>query len=112
MNMYYVHSTQELKIEDTTQKHRDDDLYSMLIESRLDESISWMTPFLHIVGGLLKKNIFELELVADEGGPRREFFMLLMKAIANLSGWRVLRHNTGAVQVIPSSKRCLQISGC
>ena len=51
MNMYYVHSTQQLKIEDTTQKHRDDDLYSVLIESRLDESISWMTPFLHFVGG-------------------------------------------------------------
>lgn len=47
------------------------------------------------------------EAAVDEGGPRREFFMLLMGAIANNSSLldgppdrRVLRHNTSAFQVI------------
>ena len=46
------------------------------------------------------------EPAMDEGGPRREFFMLLMGAIANSSSLldgppnrRVLRHNTSAFQV-------------
>ena len=46
------------------------------------------------------------EPAVDEGGPRREFFMLLMGAIANSSSLldgppnrRVLRHNTSAFQV-------------
>ena len=46
------------------------------------------------------------EPAVDEGGPRREFFMLLMGAIANTSSLldgppncRVLRHNTSAFQV-------------
>lgn len=47
------------------------------------------------------------ESAIDEGGPRREFFMLLMGCIANNSsiligppGSRVLRHNTSAFQVL------------
>ena len=50
---------------------------------------------------------FVAEPAVDEGGPRREFFMLLMNAIANSSSLlqgspnrRVLRHNTSAFQVI------------
>ena len=46
------------------------------------------------------------EPAVDEEGPRREFFMLLMGAIANSSSLldgppnrRVLRHNTSAFQV-------------
>ena len=46
------------------------------------------------------------EPAVDEGGPRREFYMLLMGAIANSSSFldgppnrRVLRHNTSAFQV-------------
>ena len=46
------------------------------------------------------------ELAVDEGGPRREFFMLMMNAIANSSmllqgppDRRTLRHNTSAFQV-------------
>ena len=46
------------------------------------------------------------EPAVDEGGPGREFFMLLMGAIANNSSLldgppncRVLRHNTSAFQV-------------
>ena len=45
------------------------------------------------------------EPAMDEGGPRREFFMLLMGAIANSSSLldgppdrRVLRHNISAFQ--------------
>ena len=51
------------------------------------------------------------EPAVDEGGPRREFFMLLMGAIANNSSLldgppnhRVLRHNTSAFQVIVTQK--------
>ena len=47
------------------------------------------------------------EPAVDQGGPRREFFMLLMNAVANSSSLlqgppncRVLRHNTSAFQVI------------
>ena len=47
------------------------------------------------------------EAAIDEGGPRREYFMLLMNAIANSSSIldgppnrRVIRHNTNAFQVI------------
>lgn len=46
------------------------------------------------------------EPAVDDGGPRREFFMLLLGAIANngslLDGppeRRILRHNAGAFQV-------------
>ena len=46
------------------------------------------------------------EAAVDAGGPRREFFMLLMGAIANCSSLldgpphrRVLRHNSSAFQV-------------
>ena len=46
------------------------------------------------------------EAAVDEGGPRREFFMLLMNAISNNSmllqgppDRRLLRHNTSAFQV-------------
>ena len=45
----------------------------------------------------------------DEGGPKREFFMLLLNAISNNSSLlegsptrRVLRHNTSAFQVLLS----------
>lgn len=48
----------------------------------------------------------------DEGGPKREFFMLLLNAISNKSSLlegsptrRVLRHNTSAFQV-PFSEHC------
>ena len=51
------------------------------------------------------------ESAIDEGGPRREFFMLLMGSIANNSsiltgppGHRVLRHNTSAFQVLVYSR--------
>ena len=47
------------------------------------------------------------ESAIDEGGPKREFFMLLMGAIGNNSSimagppsHRVLRHNTNAFQVL------------
>ena len=47
------------------------------------------------------------EPAVNEGGPRRELFMLLMNAIANSSmllqgppNRRILRHNTSAFQVI------------
>ena len=46
------------------------------------------------------------EPAIDEGGPRREFFMLLMGAVGNSSSLldgppnrRVIRHNTSAFQV-------------
>lgn len=61
-----------------------------------------------------KKHIrvrFVGEPAVDEGGPRREFFMLLMNAIANSGSLlqgppnrRVLRHNTSAFQVITCVK--------
>ena len=52
------------------------------------------------------KIVFIGEPAVDDGGPRREFFVLLMGAVANsgslLDGppdCRVLRHNTSALQV-------------
>ena len=71
----------------------------------LDDAISSLRP-----GFDEKKHVrvrFLGEPAVDEGGPRREFFMLLMGAIGNncslLDGppnRRVLRHNTSAFQVI------------
>ena len=53
---------------------------------------------------LLKGSIGEPAI--DQGGPKREFFMILMNAISNNSSLlegppnsRVLRHNTTALQV-------------
>ena len=52
------------------------------------------------------KVIFIGEPAVDDGGPRREFFVLLMGAVANSGSLlhgspdcRVLRHNTSALQV-------------
>ena len=51
----------------------------------------------------------------DDGGPRREFFMLLLGAIANNSSLlygppnrRVLRHNTTAFQVFKTQHSLIQ----
>lgn len=71
----------------------------------LDDAISSLRP-----GFDEQKHVrvrFLGEPAVDEGGPRREFFMLLMGAIGNscslLDGppnRRVLRHNTSAFQVM------------
>jgi len=52
------------------------------------------------------KVIFSGEPAIDYGGPRREFFTLLLKSIASntsimdgIENRRILRHNTTAVQV-------------
>lgn len=67
-----------------------------------------------------KKHIhvrFVGEPAVDGGGPRREFFMLLMNAIANSGSLlqgppnrRVLRHSTSAFQVITTVSHNLQIT--
>lgn len=57
------------------------------------------------------------EPAVDGGGPRREFFMLLMGSIANNSSLldgppdrRVLRHNTTALQVFVDAMHHVSIS--
>jgi len=103
----------ELTIQDVVQPHRMQVLYEDKFESHritvrrghiLEDAIS------SIRGGFDEKKHIRVsflgEPAVDEGGPRREFFMLVLGAIANngslLQGpadRRVLRHNTSAFQV-------------
>ena len=109
-----IHSAQNMTIEQVLQKHKSDvlykDVYNMQRITVRRGSILEDTVFVLRQGFDGKKHIrvrFVGEPAVDEGGPRREFFMLLMNAIANngslLQGppeRRLLRHNTGAFQVI------------
>ena len=109
-----MYSDLELTIEDVIKQHRAEILYEDEFNAHritvrrgniMDDTIASLR-----VGFDEKKHVrvrFIGEPAVDEGGPRREFFMLLMGAIANNSSLldgpptrRVLRHNTSAFQVI------------
>ena len=109
----FYYSDSDLTLEAAIEKHKADHLYTDVFDTfriTVRRGHIFEDTLFALRSGFDERKYLRVsflgEPAADGGGPRREYFMLLMGAIANngsiLDGppnRRVLRHNTAAFEV-------------